>query len=230
MILPSREEFTALAADHDVVPVAREVYADLATPISAFLALADGAEHAFLLESVIGGERLGRYSFLGRRRRRRHQRAAATRCVVENGGLSGELADDPLRVVARELAAGQRGARAGAAAVRGRRRGLRRLRDGDHVRAGSSAFGRRARRAGLHLHDGRRRRRLRPRAPRDAGHRAGSSRRRARSGVRRGAQAHRLLPQAHRRRPARRRARGLRRRRVRCRWRRTPRASSSSSR
>ncbi len=65
MIVPSKDEFVRLAADHDVVPVAREVYADLATPISAFMALADGAEHAFLLESVVGGERLGRYSFLG---------------------------------------------------------------------------------------------------------------------------------------------------------------------
>ena len=63
MIVPAKEEFARLAKDHDVVPVAREVYADLATPISAFMALADGAEHAFLLESVVGGERLGRYSF-----------------------------------------------------------------------------------------------------------------------------------------------------------------------
>ena len=65
MLLPTKDEFARLAADHDVVPVAREVYADLATPISAFMALAEGAPHAFLLESVIGGERLGRYSFLG---------------------------------------------------------------------------------------------------------------------------------------------------------------------
>ena len=105
MILPSREEFVALAAEHDVVPVAREVYADLATPISAFLALADGAEHAFLLESVIGGERLGRYSFLGVGDGAVIS-ARGNQVVVENGGLSGELADDPLRVVARELGAG----------------------------------------------------------------------------------------------------------------------------
>ncbi|MBU4557117.1 MAG: anthranilate synthase component I, partial [Actinobacteria bacterium] len=64
MIVPSKDEFVRLAQDHDVVPVAREVYADLATPISAFMALSEGAEHAFLLESVVGGERLGRYSFL----------------------------------------------------------------------------------------------------------------------------------------------------------------------
>jgi anthranilate synthase component 1 len=85
--------------------VAREVYADLATPISAFMALADGAEHAFLLESVVGGERLGRYSFLGI-----GDRAVVSGCgdevVVDSGGVHGERASDPLRVVARELDAG----------------------------------------------------------------------------------------------------------------------------
>ena len=105
MILPSRDEFVRLAADHDVVPVAREVYADLATPISAFMALAQGAQHAFLLESVIGGERLGRYSFLGIGDREVVS-ARGHEVVVENGGVSGEYADDPLRVVARELGAG----------------------------------------------------------------------------------------------------------------------------
>jgi len=106
MIVPSRDEFVRLAADHDVVPVAREVYADLATPISAFMALAEGAEHAFLLESVIGGERLGRYSFLGVGDREVIS-ARGHEVVVENGGVSGEYTDDPLRVVARELGAGK---------------------------------------------------------------------------------------------------------------------------
>jgi anthranilate synthase component 1 len=105
VIVPSREEFVRLAAEYDVVPVAREVYADLATPISAFMALAEGAEYAFLLESVIGGERLGRYSFLGV-----GDRAVITarghEVVVENGGVHGERAEDPLRVVSRELSAG----------------------------------------------------------------------------------------------------------------------------
>ncbi len=105
MILPSRSEFMALAAEHDVVPVAREVYADLATPISAFLALAEGAEHAFLLESVIGGERLGRYSFLGVGDRAVIS-GRGNEVVIENGGVHGERADDPLRVVTRELGAG----------------------------------------------------------------------------------------------------------------------------
>jgi len=106
MIRPGKEEFVRLAAEHDVVPVAREVYADLATPISAFMALAEDAEHAFLLESVIGGERLGRYSFLGVGD---GEVVTAKRgeVVVENGGVTGLRAADPLTVVADRLAAGR---------------------------------------------------------------------------------------------------------------------------
>jgi len=106
MTLPSRDEFARLAEDYDVVPVAREVYADLATPISAFMALAEGAEHAFLLESVIGGERLGRYSFLGVGEGEVIS-ARGHDVVIEGGGVSAEKADDPLRVVSRQLAAGR---------------------------------------------------------------------------------------------------------------------------
>ncbi|MBE0477378.1 MAG: anthranilate synthase component I [Coriobacteriia bacterium] len=106
MIVPRRQEFERLAADHDVVPVAREVYADLATPISAFLALADGAEHAFLLESVVGGERLGRYSFLGLGEGR-VVTARSGEVTVENGERAVRGAADPLTVVAEELAAGR---------------------------------------------------------------------------------------------------------------------------
>ncbi len=106
MIVPTREEFVRLAADHEVVPVAREVYADLATPIGAFMALAQGAEHAFLLESVTGGERLGRYSFLGVGDRE-VVTAHGSDVVIENGGVTGEKAKDPLEVVSRRLAAGR---------------------------------------------------------------------------------------------------------------------------
>ncbi len=49
-----------------VVPIARRLSADLLTPVSAFLALREGARLPFLLESVEGGERVARYSFLGR--------------------------------------------------------------------------------------------------------------------------------------------------------------------
>jgi anthranilate synthase component I len=65
----SREEFVALARGHTVVPVWREVLADLETPVSAFVKLVGAAEHdpaGFLLESVEHAERWGRFSFIGR--------------------------------------------------------------------------------------------------------------------------------------------------------------------
>ncbi|MGZ4677911.1 MAG: anthranilate synthase component I [Acidimicrobiia bacterium] len=65
MYRPSRDEFRALARDHTVVPVWREVLADLETPVSAFAKLVGDGE-GFLLESVEHGERWGRFSFIGR--------------------------------------------------------------------------------------------------------------------------------------------------------------------
>ena len=60
------EDYERLSAGGHSVPVFRELPGDLRTPVSAFLSLASRAERAFLLESVLGGERLARYSFLGR--------------------------------------------------------------------------------------------------------------------------------------------------------------------
>ena len=62
----SYEEFVALAARGTLVPVCKEVVADLLTPVSAFMRVAEHADYAFLLESVEGGEHVGRYSFLGK--------------------------------------------------------------------------------------------------------------------------------------------------------------------
>ncbi|HEY3373603.1 MAG TPA: anthranilate synthase component I [Candidatus Aquicultor sp.] len=64
MYAPSRSEFKKLAAGHTIVPVFREIIADMDTPVSAFTKLGDEL-HSFLLESVTGGEQLGRYSFIG---------------------------------------------------------------------------------------------------------------------------------------------------------------------
>ena len=65
MIRPSYNEFARLARQFTLVPVAKSISADLLTPVSAFLAVADGEPDAFLLESVEGGEKIGRYTFLG---------------------------------------------------------------------------------------------------------------------------------------------------------------------
>ena len=62
---PSAREFLKLSHDHTLVPVYRTVTADLETPVSAFLRIAGNEPEAFLLESVEGGEHVGRYTFIG---------------------------------------------------------------------------------------------------------------------------------------------------------------------
>jgi len=64
-ISPSRIEFLRLAASHSRVPLFRTLTADLETPVSAFLRLASDEPQSFLLESVEGGEKVGRYTFIG---------------------------------------------------------------------------------------------------------------------------------------------------------------------
>ena len=66
MNITSLEEFKELAQRGTFVPVCKELVADLLTPVSAFLKIAEDADYAFLLESVEGGEHVGRYSFLGK--------------------------------------------------------------------------------------------------------------------------------------------------------------------
>ena len=66
MKLTPFEEFVELAKRATFVPVVKEVVADLLTPVSAFLKIAEHSDYAFLLESVEGGEHVGRYSFLGK--------------------------------------------------------------------------------------------------------------------------------------------------------------------
>ncbi len=60
----TEERFVALARDYNLIPIFKEVVADIDTPVSAFLKLQRG-DNGFLLESVEGGETLGRYSFIG---------------------------------------------------------------------------------------------------------------------------------------------------------------------
>src|SRR4051812_48351221 len=64
MITPTLEEYVRLSREKNLVPVTREILADLDTPVSAFTKL-DRGDAAFLLESLEGGENWGRYSILG---------------------------------------------------------------------------------------------------------------------------------------------------------------------
>jgi anthranilate synthase component I len=61
----SLEEVKQLQSQGNVIPVYKSVIADFLTPVSAFLKLEKNRSHAFLLESIEGGERIARYSFLG---------------------------------------------------------------------------------------------------------------------------------------------------------------------
>jgi anthranilate synthase component 1 len=65
MLYPTRDEFIEKSKLGNLIPVWRDTLADLETPVSAFLKLTAGKPNSFLLESVEGGERLARYSFMG---------------------------------------------------------------------------------------------------------------------------------------------------------------------
>ena len=84
MLRPDYKEFATLARQHTLVPVVKSVAADLLTPVSAFLAIANKEPYAFLLESVERGEQVGRYTFLGARPYMR-VRASGGDVVIERG-------------------------------------------------------------------------------------------------------------------------------------------------
>jgi anthranilate synthase component 1 len=103
MRLTSFEEFVELARRGTFVPVWKEMMADLLTPVSAFLKIAEHSDYSFLLESVEGGERVARYSFLGKdpflvARSRRG------RTIVEQAGTTTE-SDEPFIEKVRALMA-----------------------------------------------------------------------------------------------------------------------------
>jgi anthranilate synthase component 1 len=70
MVTPDYKSFLQLSRDATLVPVVKTLSADLLTPVAAFLSIADHEKYAFLLESVEGGEKIGRYTFLGTQPRR----------------------------------------------------------------------------------------------------------------------------------------------------------------
>src|SRR6202521_5004067 len=65
MIQPDFREFQRLAKQGNLIPVYDVFSADLLTPVSAYLRIAQGARYSFLLESVEGGEKIARYTFAG---------------------------------------------------------------------------------------------------------------------------------------------------------------------
>jgi len=104
MRLTTYEEFAELARTGTFVPVCKEIVADLLTPVSAFLTIAEDSDHAFLLESVEGGEQVARYSFLGKDPFM-VLRARGGKTLVEQAGTRTE-SDRPFFDVLREVMAG----------------------------------------------------------------------------------------------------------------------------
>ena len=82
---PALPRFVELAANHTLVPVYLRLNADLETPVTAFLRLAHDEPESFLLESVVNGERLGRYTFMGVKPFRRIVARGTRLTVTENG-------------------------------------------------------------------------------------------------------------------------------------------------
>jgi anthranilate synthase component 1 len=102
MLFPGYKEFAALARGATMIPVAKTVAADLRTPVSAFLSIAAQEPNAFLLESVEGGEKVGRYTFLGARPYM-VLRAHGSRVTLEQDGKKKQLEDSVFKVLDRLL-------------------------------------------------------------------------------------------------------------------------------
>src|SRR5262245_8782167 len=107
---PTYEEFVTLAQGASLVPVYRQLVGDTLTPVSAFCKVQEG-DWSFLFESVVGGERLGRYSFLGSGPFLRLQ-AFGSRVVLQETAPPGKPRPpaeldhpDPLRLLEEKLAA-----------------------------------------------------------------------------------------------------------------------------
>src|SRR6187397_944446 len=99
----SFEEFVELTRRGTFVPVVREIMADLLTPVSAFIKIAEHSDYAFLFESVEGGEQVARYSFLGKDPFL-VLRARGKRTVIDRSGVTTEV-DEPFVDVTRRLMA-----------------------------------------------------------------------------------------------------------------------------
>ncbi|WP_040196667.1 anthranilate synthase component I [Candidatus Soleaferrea massiliensis] len=98
MIRPAYHEITSLKQDYSIIPVCREIYADVVTPITLLRKIAKLSRQYYLLESIEGGEQWGRYSFLG------YDPVIRVRCkngvvTIENGEAKRIETDDPMQVL-----------------------------------------------------------------------------------------------------------------------------------
>jgi anthranilate synthase component I len=95
MIQPGFQEFQRLAKQGNLIPVYDVFSADLLTPVSAYLRIAQGARYSFLLESVEGGEKIARYTFAGANPEEIFRYAGGA-CVLESGNRLVWEENDPV--------------------------------------------------------------------------------------------------------------------------------------
>jgi anthranilate synthase component 1 len=100
MIQPDFKTFSSLAREGNLVPVYDTYTADLLTPVGAYLRIARGAKYAFLLESVEGGENIGRYTFTGANPEEVF-RARGRVCELETGGRTVRFDGNPVEQLKR---------------------------------------------------------------------------------------------------------------------------------
>lgn len=98
---PDCDEIVKLASDYDIIPVCREIYADVITPITLLRKIAAVSKRYFLLESVEGGEKWGRYSFLGYDPLIRVSLSCGKVTIEEGKEERTVVTDDPMDVIRR---------------------------------------------------------------------------------------------------------------------------------
>ncbi|MCK8825894.1 anthranilate synthase component I [Fuchsiella alkaliacetigena] len=106
MYYPNREQFMAKAEEGNLIPVYTEVVADMETPVSAFKKLGD-SEYSYLLESVEGGEKVGRYSFIGGDPFLVFKYQQGKVSIEEDGQVEEQVTEEPLTKLDQILAAYQ---------------------------------------------------------------------------------------------------------------------------
>jgi anthranilate synthase component 1 len=100
---PSRDEFIELAKTSNLIPVYREMFADTETPISVFRKMGTGP-YSFLLESVEGGEKWARFSFMGIDPILTFKSRGSHTIIQSCNGSEEQTVDDPLRLLQTRLA------------------------------------------------------------------------------------------------------------------------------
>jgi len=103
MFSPDLKQFLTLVSDHDAVPVSRRLLSDSLTPVSAFKRIDDGGT-ACLFESVVGGENVGRFSFLAVDPQLELSSFANTVTETENGQSHSFECENPLEEIRKRTA------------------------------------------------------------------------------------------------------------------------------